>query len=317
MKKIMIDPTIRKEQVDAIQMQLPKDWEIIDQIEKADFIVTGNMDISEDNLRSCEGSLKGIIQILPGSAKIAQVGIPVYSVYDTGLTGVAEHAIMLMLVLSRRLLWLIEKVKNQEWVEGKSTPVLTDQKNYTYNWVGLPESGQLHGKTVGIVGFGFIGQDLARRLKAFHAKIIYYDIVRASSDIETLYEAKYAPLDELLQCSDFVTLHLRYIEGEGGNKKMFRKQLFEKMKPTAYFINTSRGQLVDEAALAEAIQNHRIAGAGLDVFEYEPFKPDCPLFPLISDHVILTPHVAGTYVEEARKTIAMEIVEIIREKSDQ
>lgn len=316
MKKIMIDPTIRKEQVDAIQTQLPKDWEVINQIENADFIVTCDMDILEENLRSSEGSVKGIIQIHPGRAKIAQVGIPIYSVYDTGLTGVAEHAIMLMLVLSRRLLWLNEKVKKQEWVEGKSTPILTDQKNYTYNWVGLPESGQLHGKTVGIVGFGFIGQEVARRLKAFHAKIIYYDIVKASSDVETQYEAEFVPLDELLQRSDFVTLHLRYIEGEGGNKKMFGKQLFEKMKPTAYFINTSRGQLVDEAALAEAIQNQQIAGAGLDVFEYEPFKPDCPLFPLISDHVILTPHVAGTYVEEARKTIASEIIEIIQENGN-
>ena len=316
MKKIMIDPTIRKEQVDAIQTQLPKDWEVIQQFGKADFVVTCDMDISEEDLQSCRGSVKGIIQILPGRAKIAQVGIPIYSVYDTGLTGVAEHAIMLMLVLSRRLLWLNEKVKKQEWVEGKSTPILTDQKKYTYNWVGLPESGQLHGKTVGIVGFGFIGQELARRLKAFHAKIIYYDVVRASSEIEALYEAKFVSLEELLHRSDFVTLHLRYIEGEGGNKKMFGKQLFEKMKPTAYFINTSRGQLVDEAALAEAIQNQRIAGAGLDVFEYEPFKPDCPLLPLISDHVILTPHVAGTYVEEARKTIASEIIEIIGENSN-
>jgi len=316
MKKIMIDPTIRKEQVDAIQTQLPKGWEVINQIENADFIVTCDMDILEENLRSSEGSVKGIIQIHPGKAKIADAGVPVYSVYDTGLTGVAEHAIMLMLVLSRRLLWLNEKVKNQEWVEGKSTPILTDQKKYTYNWVGLPESGQLHGKTVGIVGFGFIGQEVARRLKAFHAKIIYYDIVKASSDVETQYEAKYAPLDELLHRSDFVTLHLRYIEGEGGNKKMFGKQLFEKMKPTAYFINTSRGQLVDEAALAEAIKNQQIAGAGLDVFEYEPFKPDCPLFPLISDHVILTPHVAGTYVEEARKTMASEIIEIIQENGN-
>lgn len=307
----MADPSIRSEQAVAIKDALPKNWSISEDISQADFIVNSSLDINNEFLQKTNTNLRGIIQLIPGSGKITASNIPVYRVYDTSVTSVAEHTILLILALGRRLLWLTDKVKKQEWAEGKSTPILTDQKKYTYNWVNLPESGQLHGKTVGIVGLGFIGQELARRLRVFNARVIYFNINRKSDEIEKELNVEFVPFEELLRQSDFISLHLRFAEGKDGNEKMFNVRVFEQMKPTAYFINTSRGRMVDEQALFEAIKQNKIAGAGLDVYEFEPMKPDNPLLQLIGDRVILTPHIAGTSMQEGWDTIAKEIVDIV------
>lgn len=314
MIKIFIaDESIREGQIKALQNQLPANWEFTTELNDATAIITSNVDITDDSLRKTGSSLKVIIKIQPGKAEIANASIPVHTIYDTGVTSVAEHTMTLILMLGRQMLYAADKTKKQEWAVGKETPILTDQRKYTYNWINLPQSGQLHGKKVGIVGFGFIGQDLAKRLNAFNAKVLYYDLYRKSLEIEKKYNASYVSLEQLLQESDFVSLHLRFAEGENGNEKMFNKDKFALMKPSAYFINTSRGRMVDEADLAEAIKNKKIAGAGLDVFEFEPLKPDCPLLPLAGHNVILTPHIAGTYMEEAWEQSSREIVDIIKE----
>lgn len=304
------DPAIRSEQITAIKAALPKTWTVSDDISQADFIVNSSLDINDEFLKKTKAGLQGIIQLIPGSGKITTSDIPVYRIYDTSVTSVAEHTILLILALGRRLIWLTDKVKKQEWADDRSKPILTDQKKYTYNWVNLPESGQLHGKTVGIVGFGFIGQELAKRLRVFNARVIYFDTVRKSDEVEKELNVRFVPYEELLRQADFITLHLRFAEGKDGNEKMFNAQAFELMKPTAYFINTSRGRMVDEQALFEAIKQNKIAGAGLDVYEFEPMKPDNPLLQLIGDRVILTPHIAGTSMQEGWDTIAKEIVDI-------
>ncbi len=112
--------------------------------------------------------------------------------------------------------------------------------------------------------------------------------------------------------SDFVTLHLRFQEGSGGNDKQFGAREFSLMKQTAYFINTSRGRMMDEDALAFALRSGQIAGAGLDVFRYEPLPADHPLLALAGDNVILTAHVAGSPMAEAWQTTADEVVERIQ-----
>lgn len=314
MTKIYIaDETIREGQIKALLEKLPEGWTLESSPKEAAAIITGSADITPEMIREAGDALKAVIEIKPGRAKIADTNVSHYVIYDTGASSVAEHAITLMLMLSRQMLTAWRKVKAQEWAEGKETPVFTDQKKYTYNWINIPQSGQIHGKQVGIVGFGFIGQELAKRLLPFNAKIAYYDIVRQPKEVEEKYHARYMPLDELLKTSDFISLHLRFTEGEGGNEKMFNKDLFRLMKPTAFFINTSRGRMVNEADLADAISNGTIAGAGLDVFEYEPVRPDCPLLPLIGDNVIMTPHIAGTFMGEAWQQVAKEIIEDIQE----
>jgi phosphoglycerate dehydrogenase-like enzyme len=118
-------------------------------------------------------------------------------------------------------------------------------------------------------------------------------------------------LDDLLAQSDFVSLHHRFQEEPGGNDKQIGARELALMKPTAYLINTARGRLVDEEALAAALAGGQIAGAGLDVFRYEPLPPGHPFFALAGPRLILTPHVAGAPVAEARRTIADELVELL------
>ncbi len=308
-KIFFADQGIRDGQKSALVKQLPEGWEITSELEGTTVIITASVDVTEEMIQKATSSLKAIIKIQPGKADIAETNVSIFTIYDTGATAVAEHAMALMLMLGRQMLFAADKTKRQEWAKGKETPVFTDQKNYTYNWIGLPKSGQLHGKKVGIVGFGFIGQDLAKRLNAFNAKVLYYDLMRKPKEIEEKYHATYMPLEQLLGEADFVTLHLRFAEGE--NEKMFNKEKFALMKSTAYFINTSRGRMVDEADLAEAIRTHKIAGAGLDVFEYEPLKPDSALLPLAGYNLILTPHIAGTFMEEAWEESSKEIIEDI------
>ncbi len=146
----------------------------------------------------------------------------------------------------------------------------------------------LFGKTLGLVGFGNIAKEVYKRAKAFSMNVVYYDIQKAD---ETQYDIKYLELDELLKQSDFVSLHVPLIES---TKNMINEKTLAMMKPSAYLINTARGGIVDELALAKAIENQIIAGAGVDVFDVEP-KIDSPLKKY--SNVFLTPHVATFTIE--------------------
>src|SRR6201984_2332243 len=123
------------------------------------------------------------------------------------------------------------------------------------------------GKTLGLVGFGRIGRAVARRASGFQMKVIYHDAVRVALDVEKSLHAEYRELDNLLSHADFVSVHVPLLPETRG---LFNAARFSHMKPSAYFINTSRGLVVDEAALVQALEAGKIAGAGLDVFENEP-----------------------------------------------
>ncbi len=150
---------------------------------------------------------------------------------------------------------------------------------------------ELSMKTVGIVGFGRIGKRLAELLKGFDVKILCYDPF-VSPETAKMYQAEAVPLEELLSCSDIVSLHLP------ANEKtyhMINRESLATMKDDAYLINTARGALVDEKALLEALKNKKLAGAALDVYECEPVKAENPLFAL--ENVTLAPHVSALTYE--------------------
>jgi glyoxylate reductase len=154
------------------------------------------------------------------------------------------------------------------------------------------------GKTLGIVGFGRIGRAVARRASGFQMKVIYTDAVRASEEVEASVNAEFRDLNTLLAESDFVSVHVPLLPETRG---LFDAPRFYRMKPTAFFINTSRGPVVDEAALVAALENHRIAGAALDVFENEPF-----IHPGLKRlDVVLTPHLASASIETRSKMAVM------------
>jgi glyoxylate reductase len=159
------------------------------------------------------------------------------------------------------------------------------------------------GKTLGLVGFGRIGRGVARRAAGFRMKVIYTDAIRAPLDIEKELKAEYRDLNAVLAEADFVSVHVPLLTDTQG---LFDSAKFARMKPTAFLINTSRGSVVDEAALVHALESRKIAGAALDVYENEPF-----IHPgLKRANVVLAPHIASASLETRTKmaSIAAENV---------
>jgi glyoxylate reductase len=160
------------------------------------------------------------------------------------------------------------------------------------------------GKTLGIVGFGRIGRSVARRASGFQMKIIYTDAVRVSEEVEKSLNAEFRDMNSLLAESDFISLHVPLLPETRG---LFDANKLFRMKPTAFLINTSRGPVVEEAALVTALENNKIAGAALDVFENEPF-----IHPgLKRPNVVLTPHIASASIETRTKMALMAANNIV------
>jgi phosphoglycerate dehydrogenase-like enzyme len=208
-------------------------------------------------------------------AYASQKNIPVCITPAGTVENVAEHTIMLMLACMRQL-------------------VVTDRamrKGQFLAWELRNESYSLMGKTAGIIGFGRIGKNVVKRLQPFGVKVLVYN---KSHKLSLLEQGRYGvaqskSLDELVRQSDIVSVHIPLTPEEIGS--INTRSVFGKMKPTAIFINTARGQLVRESDLVEVLKNKKIAAAGLDVFATEPVKADNPLMEL--DNVIVTPHIAA------------------------
>ena len=210
-----------------------------------------------------------------------QARIPICTNGGANSVAVAEHAIMLMLAVYRKLLTFHQNVASGRWHQGIPRTV---------------DIFELEGKTVGLVGLGHIGQQVARRVKAFDAEVIYYDTYRRSPQKEEELGVQYAPLTTLLETADIVSLHVPL---NASTRHMIDAQALGRMKPKAILINTCRGEVVEESGLIEALQQGRILAAGLDTQAQEPADPDNPLLTL--PNVTLTPHSAGPTVDSYRK----------------
>ncbi len=185
---------------------------------------------------------------------------------------VSNHAITLLLACAKKLVYLNNGTKQGRWAECKQAqePMVS-----------------IHGQILGLVGCGSLGQMTGRKAQCFSLKILGYDPY-VDKSLAKKQGITLVSLPELLKESDFVSAHTLLNEK---TRHLMGEKEFKQMKPTAYFINTSRGQVVDELALIKALQEKWIAGAGLDVFEKEPVDPDNPLLKM--DNVVVTPHSAG------------------------
>lgn len=197
-------------------------------------------------------------------------GIPV-ALNPAGLEAVAEHAVMLMLLVLRQYRLVDEAVRRGEWPQ----------------WDYRMTSGQLIGRTVGIIGFGRIGRMVARLLKPWNVTVLYNDIVRPPADVEAELGARFRPLDDLLAEADVVTLHVPLYPDTRG---LIGRRELALMKKGAILVNTARGPVVDREALVDALTSGHLAGAGLDVTDPEPPPADDPLRHM--PNVYVTPHVA-------------------------
>jgi glyoxylate reductase len=146
----------------------------------------------------------------------------------------------------------------------------------------------VHGSTVGIVGFGRIGQAMAHRARGFGMKVLYHDLARADAAVEAELGATYLPLEELLPACDFVSLHVNLSDQTRG---LINAERLNWMRPSAILVNTSRGPVVDQAALFDALRDGVIAGAALDVTDPEPLPVNDPLLTL--ENCLVVPHIAS------------------------
>lgn len=170
----------------------------------------------------------------------------------------------------------------------------------------------VYNKTLGIIGFGKIGRAVAQRAKGFHMKIIYYEPVRLSHDIEKKYSAEYKSFDDLLKESDFITIHTPLAES---THHLISEKEFSLMKKTAYLINAARGPIVDEKALVEALKKRKIAGCALDVFEREP---DVEKELITIPNTILVPHIGSASIETRTKMaliVAENVIAVLVNKT--
>lgn len=216
-------------------------------------------------------------------------GVVVTNIPNSTREPTAEFAFALLLAAGRRIGYYDRKLRTPEGV----------------SWGVYAESGlPVYGKTLGIIGMGRIGQSLARRAVASGMEIIYYNRNRLDETIEQQYNARYVVFDELLRTADYISLNAPYTSQ---THHMIGEEQFKMMKPTAVFINTARGSMVDEKELAKALKEKRIWAAGLDVFENEPhILPEL----LELDNAVLSPHAATKTIED-RINMSVEMTQNI------
>jgi phosphoglycerate dehydrogenase-like enzyme len=206
--------------------------------------------------------------------------IPLATNGGANAVAVAEHTIMLILAVLRRLRELDARTRAGHW--RPSGPE--------------GEIFELDGKTVGLIGLGMIGRHVAARLRPFEACVRYFDVRRLPPDEEHALGIRYLPLDELLGTADVISLHVPL---SATTRTLISRERLGAMKRGAILINTCRGEVVDEQALYEAVRSGHLLGAGLDTFTVEPPDKGNPLFTLAN--VIVTPHIAGPTWDSWRK----------------
>ena len=226
-------------------------------------------------------------------AHASALDIPIVYTPSANARSVAEHAIGMMLALAKRF---------------KAADAATHAGDWRFKYSG--GMSEISGKTLGLVGFGTIAKIVAAMaIGGFGMRVLVHSPMAPDADIEAAGATRAESLEALLAEADFVSLH-RPMRPD--TRHTLDAAAFAAMKPTAFVINSARGALIDEAALAEALQSGRIAGAGLDVFETEPLPQDSPL--LACDNTILAPHVAGSTEDALRETAlqcADQIIEVL------
>jgi glyoxylate reductase len=227
-------------------------------------------------------NLKVVTNCAVGYNNIDVVEATRRGIYVTNTPGIltettADCAFALMMAVARRIVEGDKNIREKKWINAWGLRM----------FIGA----DIHGKTLGIVGLGRIGAAMTQRAKGFNMKVLYYDRFRRE-DLETQMGIEYLPLDELLTKSDFVSVHVPLTEE---TTHLIGHKEFTKMKKTAYLINTSRGAVVDEAALYEALSKGVIAGAAIDVFENEPIDVKSGLIGL--NNIVMTPHIASASID--------------------
>ncbi len=249
---------------------LTKD-EILDLWKNVDGIIAGVEPYTKDVLEQAPETLKVITRYGAGYNSIdietaGKRGIQVSNTPGVNAPAVADLTLGLMISIARKIPQYDAKARQGKWSR----------------YVGMG----LSNNTLGIIGLGAIGKEVAKRAHGFSMNLIAYDPF-FDEDFARTYSIKQSTLEEIYRTADFITLHVPVMKE---TEKMINRETLSMMKPSAYLINAARGELVDEQAIYEALRDQVIAGAGLDVFEKEPLL-ESPLYEL--ENIVVTPHLAG------------------------
>lgn len=310
MSKVLLAQEIHK---DAYQFLKDKGFEIVispspndeiirNYIQNADAIIVRTATklsrytiFSADNLKVIARTGAGVDNVDVAAA--SERNIPVCNTPEANTDSVAEHTLAFILALSKYLNKMDYAVRaNNFAVRNSYLPI------------------DLGGKTLGLVGFGKIGRKVAEKCSnCFDMKIMFYDPYISNNDDFGFSYVQAASIEAIFENSDFISIHMPYSRD---NHHLVNKNLLDKMKNTSFIINTSRGGIIDENDLAEALSDGKIAGAALDVFENEPPQADNPLLKL--ENIFLSPHSAALTKESARRMAmhaAEGVADILRGKN--
>jgi len=284
-----IESYLEKAGLEAVFQRPRTEEEMIAALQGAEAIICSSDPLTAKVIQSAPG-LKVIARTGVGYNSIdvpaaTARGIPVCTLPGANRHAVAEWAFTLMLACARKLLENLEEVRKGGWTGHDGV--------------------ELAGKTLGIVGLGTIGKEVAQRARAFEMRILANDLVLDQQFAEA-YGVTYVPLEQLLQESDFVTLHV-FLDARSHH--LINAERLALMKPTAFLINTSRGGVVDTEALYQALVEKRIAGTGLDVHEQEPLG-ESKLRGL--PNVLLTPHAGAATSDYRRQSPLLAADNVIR-----
>ena len=279
--------TFTKEGVDFEILNVTQPEDIIRACHDADALILQYATISHNVLSSLK-NLKGVVRYGVGVNTIdiesaTKNNVAVCNVPDYGTNEVADHALALIMALARKLPLLINDTKSNIWAYEKAIPIY-----------------RLQEQTAGIIGLGRIGLSLAKKLHGIGLKVIGFDPLAKKEQLPDYID--FVSLDELLAHSDIISLNLPLTKS---TENLIDSKEFSKMKSNCYLVNTARGGIVNEEALYQALLNHTIAGAALDVFKQEP-PTDRKLFSL--DNFIATPH-AAWYSEQSQQDLKRKAAE--------
>jgi len=288
MPRVIFFTNLASELAQQVVAPAPQEWEVsvlphdlpvsekADRASDADFLILFPGSLEEAVLRSAPG-LK-LVQLVSAGfdrmpiALLEELAIPLANNGGTNSIDVAEHTFALILSVYRRLTEMDHNVRNDGW-----NAIDSGMTTYT-----------VYGKTVGIVGLGHIGREVAERLVPFQAQVLYFDPIPAPTEVERNLQVERVSLKELLTRSDIVTLHVPL---NAQTRHLIGQAELKRMKSSAILVNTCRGPVVDEEALIEALRSGEIRAAGLDVLREEPTDQDNPILQL--ENVIFSPHIAG------------------------
>ncbi|MGJ8624388.1 MAG: 2-hydroxyacid dehydrogenase [Yoonia sp.] len=301
-KLVMLDPA-SQDRMDRLKPFLPEGWDItttasrqpedqLSALQGADFAITGDVAVTADmmavsGLKAVHKWGVGYDNIDLGAAKTN--GVRVMRTTGSNAIAVAETTIGLILSINRNLARGHVGIIGGKWRKGELSVT----------------SMTLTGRTVGIIGMGYIGSALARMLRGFGCTVLYTKRSPLSPEEESDLGATFMPLDELLKTSDVVTLNC---ELNDSTRDLIDATALAKMKPDAILVNAARGGILVEADLAAAITAGQLRGAGIDVFSIEPITPDNPLIGL--DRVLLTPHIGAISADSFVPTVTRMIANL-------